>query len=448
MKISKLLVLVLPFMLASCSNGEPSKEYQAINDQQTIMRDYYRQHTACQPNLVRYTYSKTTNYNPTNDVFGELAPKTNLKGQYFDETSSSEINVYSGYFIAKTSKSTYIGNKTNVGSKDNKTSRVSLWFDDFEDEEAHLGHKELIQRVENMDNDINPFIEDTRTGVAVDISNISHYFSNNINTDLHGYFEHSLKQPTATTTLKVAAYRKSDTEIVETTNEVVEHGTISNPIHLGEEYKMTVYRQTTSETLFKRIDRVGWAGTSYKEVVTYAILSDYELQLLAEPSIVMQVTTTANFAYSPSAQTYTGDPFIFQPTDTNIIRYWPTLYYYEGEQYLQARDERGTPYSCDDITFEYKRLHPSFFGYAYHFDNIIINEGFNYSFACNEDIELEEPNYEAIGFEQLSTNANGTIVSSKVANHNLFKTITISEEYEFIILITNLGVKSIISHLS
>lgn len=447
MKLHKLLILVLPFMLAGCSSAEQTNQYEAINDQQTIMRDYYRRHLSCQSNLVRYTYNKTTSYNPTYDIFGELAPQSNVKSQYFDQVSASEINVYSGYFISKSSRSTYIGNKENVGSSDTKTSKISFWFDDFEEEEAHVDQKELIQRIENTDNDITPFIEDTRTGTAVEESNTSHYFSNNLLIDFKDFFEHHLKQPQATTTNKVDAYRKSNTEIVETANEVIEYGTISNPIHFGDEYKITVYRQIASETTFKYIDRVGWAGTSYKETTSYSLVSDYELQLLSEPRIIMQVTKSVNFVYSPSPQTYTGEALIYQETDENIIKYWPTLYKYDGENYVEASHDEE-PYRCDDITFDYKRLHPSFNGYAYHFDNILIEEGEVYSFACAIDIEEEEPNYETIGFEQISNDANGTIVSAKINGHNLFKTYARSEEYEFIILVTPLRVKSVIAHLS
>lgn len=447
MKLNKLLILVLPFMLAGCSQNESYQQYEAINDQQTIMRDYYRRHLSCQSNLVRYTYNKTTNYNPTYDIFGELAPQTNVKSQYFDQVASSEINVYSGYFISKSSISTYIGNKENVGSSNTKTSKIAFWFDDFEDEESSDGQKELIQRIENTDNDITPFIEDTRTGVAVDEANTSHYFSNNLLIDFKDFFEHHLVQPIATTTRKVDAYRKSEAEIIETANEVIEYGTISNPIHFGEEYKITVYRQITSETTFKYIDRVGWAGTSYKETTSYSLVSDYELQLLSQPRIIMQVSKSVNFVYSPNPQTYTGEALIYQESDGNIIKYWPTLYIFDGENYTIASDGEET-YKCDDITFDYKRLHPSFNGYAYHFDNVLIEEDKNYSFACAMDVEAEEPNFETIGFEQITNNANGTIVSANVEGHNLFKTYSHSEEYEFIILVTPLRVKSVIAHLS
>ena len=435
-------------MMAGCNNTVESQQYQAINDQQSIMKDYYRQHRSCQSNLSTYKLNYKVNYNPTYDSFGALSPESGIKGSYFERTSNLEISVYSGYFIADSSQTTYVGNKENVGSIDTKSSTISLWFTDFENASAHPNQKELIQRVVNKDNDIAPFIEDTRTGVAVESYNISHYFSNNINTDFRSYFSHPRTnqilptQPTATTTLKVAAYRKSESEIVETTNEVVEDSTINNPIHFGDEYKITVYRQTTSSTTFKRLDGIGWAATKYSETVSYNLVSDYELRLLNEPRVIKQYETTAEFEYSASIQAYTGESFTFKESDKNLTKYIPTLYCYEDGEYIAQE------YECNEITAEYKRLNPTFNGYVYHLDNIIIEEGKAYSFACKIDVESDTPKYETIGFSQIKKNAGGTIISAGIANHNLFKTITSTETYEFIILISGTGAKTVVAQLS
>lgn len=435
----KILLLIIVPLLASCSNDNQSVQYQAINDQQTIMKDYYRQHTSNQAYLSKYTYKYNETFDPTYDIFGELSP-ISYKNSYYEKNISEEIGVYSGYFIAKTTTTEYIGNKQNVGSLSTRQEGVSFWFREFENKDAHPNEKELIRRDEIKDNDIDVQIVDTPTETAVPDSNISHYFSNNINTDYKAYFIHPLVQPTATTTKKVSAYAKSNNEIIESTSEITQEGTITNPIHPGDEYKMYVYKETKSETTFKRIDKIGWVGTEFKEKVTYAYISDYNLEVLSEPRIVKQNETNVQFTYSTSIQAYSGESFVFQAKDTNADKYIPYFYSYNSDNYTKINVDSV------NVTAEYKKLHPIFSGYAYHFSNIYLEEGVSYCFSTKEDIESSTPNYEAIGFAQIIKDGNGTVVNANINGHNLFKTITIDETYEAIVLISS-GVKSLIIHL-
>lgn len=447
-KISKLSLFVLPLLLAGCSNGQESKQYQAINDQQTIMKDYYRQHTINQSNLNIYNFNYSLNYDPTYDVFGSLAtrigtektlPKLeNAKGFYFDAKVVSEVGVYSGYFIANSTSTIYTGNKQNVGSVDTIEVGESYWFRNFDDA-GHDGTQELIHRIEVKDNDLEPVVRDFKTGTAVENDNVQHYFSNNINADYSDYFDRSLSQPIPAAPMYVSAYRKSDTEIVETYKETKNVDPIENPIHPGEEHMLAVLKQTSGETTFRYLEKIGWAGTSFKETITYSLVSDYELKLLNEPRVILSETTEMTFTYSTSIQPYSGEAFVYQKEDDNIQKFTPMMFSFDGETHHLVDVEVA------NVTYEYKKLHPEFSGYAYSFNPIVLEAGVAYSFTCQED--YDNSNYEAIGALQVIGNAGGTIISASVEGHNLIKTITTSETYEFIVLVSSTGSKSLIAHL-
>lgn len=438
MKINKLMLLVLPLLMCGCSNQEESKQYPAINDQQAIMKEYYRQHTSNQSYLNKYAYKQSLSYDPTYDVFGSLAPIANAKNLYYELTMTNNVNVYSGYFICNNKLEGYIGNKQNVGSKYEHEDNESFWFRAFE-EEGHDGELELIHRHETKDNDLDKHVVDYHTGVGVESDNVSHYFSNNINTDYKDYFVHPLTQPTSSTTRQVSAYLKSETEIVETYKEVVEDTPIENPIHPGEEYRLTVMKQVVGKTTFKLLDKIGWAGTDFEETTTYALVSDYELKLLEQPRILMEDAITISFTYASSMQPYSGDAYVFQEEDTKIETYRPSLFTFDGANFVDE-NLQGT-----DVSKEYKKVHPEFSGYAYSFTSVNIEQGKLYSFAKKEDIE--KGIFDSIGYNELVSSAGGTIVSGGVEGRNLIKTITTNETYEFIITISSTGNVSLIAQL-
>lgn len=438
MKPNKLIIAVLPLLLAGCSNGDEGKQYPAINDQQTIMKDYYRQHTSNQSYLNLYELKTTQTYDPTYDVFGSLAPIDTPKNLYSETTFTNNVGVYSGYFTCKNKMTGYVGNKQNVGSIYEYEEDESFWFRQFDDSE-HEGKLELIRRHEIKDNDLDKVTRDYHTGVEVEQDNVSHYFSNNINTDYADYFYRPLVQPTASTTKKVSAYLKAENEIVETYEETIEVEPIQNPIHPSEEYELTVMKQTTGQTNFKRIDKIGWVGTSFRETITYSLISDYELKLLSEPRLISKEETTINFTYASSMQPYTGEAYVFQQEDEKIELYRPSMFVYEDGVFVNLG------IACVDVSREYKKVHQEFSGYAYSFSSVNLEQNKLYSFACHEDVANGQ--YETIGFSQLTSSAGGTIVSGGVEGHNLIKTITTTETYEFIVLVSSSGTKSLVAQL-
>ena len=140
-------------------------------------------------------------------------------------------------------------------------------------------------------------------------------------------------------------------------------------------------------------------------------------------------------------QPYPGEAFVFQDRDEKIELYRPSMYLFNGVNYV------NTGLTCEDVSKEYKKLHPEFSGYAYVFGPVTLNEGFVYSFACYEDSHSETPKYDVIGYNELTSSAGGTIVSGGIEGHNLIKTITTTETYEFIVLVSSTGTKSLIAHL-
>lgn len=434
---NKLLIVILPLLLVGCSNGEEGNKYPAINDQQTIMKDYYRQHTSNQSYLNKYELKTSVTYDPTYDVFGSLAPIDNAKNLYYETTFTNDVGVYSGYFTCENKMTGYLGDKQNVGSIYVYEEDESFWFRPFDS--GHEGKVELIRRHETKDNDLEKVTRDYHTGIEVEQDNVSHYFSNNINTDYTSYFYHPLVQPTSSTTRQVSAYLKAEDEIVETYKETIEVDPIENPIHPSEEYQLTVMKQTTGQTNFKRIDKIGWVGTSFKETITFSLISDYELKLLDEPRLISKEETTISFTYSSTMQPYTGEAYVFQQEDEKIELNRPSMFVSDGMNFVNL----GIP--CVDVSKEYKKVHPEFSGYAYSFSTINLEQDKLYSFACYEDIVAGQ--FETIGFNQLASNAGGTIISGGVENHNLIKTITTSEIYEFIVLVSASGTKSLIAQL-
>lgn len=445
MKFKKLSLLLIPLLLSGCNENIESEQYQAINNQQDVMKETYRLHKLNQSYLSTYSYDQSISYDSTYDIFGELVFGETIpleaRNLYYDHNVSTKINIYSGYFISKTSENEYIGNKDDAGSKKSRQYATSLWFSDFE--EPRENSKEMIIRNENSENGIAANVKDMRTGISVANNQISHYFSNNINTRFETYFPANLAQPSAEGNKQIVAYNKSSTEIVETTHVTDDSLTIQNPIHPGNEYRLTVLKTTNCTTTFKRIDRIGWVGTEHKEETIYSLMSDYELKLLSSPRVIRKETMKIAFAYSASIQPYSGESFVIQNSDPKIELYWPHLYTYDVENDLYEEVVVGDS-NIKNITAEYKRLNPSFNGYAFSFESVVIEEGKHYCFATSEDIGLEEPVYESIGFSNISENILGTIVSSKINEHNLFKTITDDTNYQFIVLFSQSGSRKVI----
>lgn len=443
MNLKKLILLSASLLLlASCSEEEEHFQYQAINDQQSIMQKIYLEHTENQSYLTQYLLKASETYDPSYDAFGELVPTACPIGSHYESTLESDISIYSGYLISKTKTSLYIGNKENIGSIKNNEINAGYWFLDFTDKsDEHKNKQELIERTEIKDNDLDWQIEDEKTGTAVEKSKVSHYFSNNINTIYESLFIKKLKQPTLTTQRQVNAYYKSESEIVETYNEVDTSILIQNPLNPGDENLLAVTKYTVGETTFKRISGIGWVGTDFHETTTYALTSDFNLNVLEEPRVIKTLDTTITFMYAANVQPYSGDPFIYQGKDSKIESNKPTLYQFDGENYNAIGVGQN-------ITFEYKKLHGNFSGYAYLFESTLLKKDKYYSFACKKDVEGEEVHHESIGAKQIANNANGTLVDAKVDKHNLFKTIGDDAVYEFIVLIPNTGNKSITAHLS
>ena len=432
---TKLLLLIVPLMLCACSNNEEPQQYQAINNQQDIMKEYYRQHTSNQSNLSLYSFNAKTTYDPTYDLFGELALAPDSTGQYYELDYTSDVGVYSGYFIRTDVEKTYLGNKDNVGSISEVVSNRSFWF-----RSADESKMQLIRRRQSKNNGLEGRIIDEPTETYVLNDNVSHYFSNNINTEYKDEFTYLLSQPVPSTTKQVSAYQKSEDEIVEVAREILELAPLTNPIKPGEENKLTVMMQIISTTTFRRMDKIGWAATSFNQQTDVSIVTDYELNLLNDPRIIVSAEVNISFTYSASMQPYTGEAYVYQEADPNIEKYTPSLYKYNEGSYTKV-DVDAT-----NVSLEYKKLHPDFSGYAFHFDNVLIEEGSLYSFACNEDTSGEEKNYETLGFNQFSQNAGGNLIDSGMDGHNLFTSLSGSQQYEFIILISSTGTKSLIAH--
>lgn len=466
MRYKKLIILLFPLLISGCSfSQEEIQEYQAVTNQ-SVMDATYREHTSNQGYLSSYSYKETVSYDPTYDLFGELAPE-GTKNSYFDETTSVDINLYSGYFIRKENISTYEGNKSNVGSKNNSQFNQAYWF---KDSENNKNMKDLIFRYEWSENGVSYNKSDYNTGIEIETSKVSNYFSNNINTIYFNRFPMILTRPTATTTRTVSAFYKSENEIVETTSEVVNWVEIKNPFHpieetvvtveiqnpsdpdemmsidipfvRGEEYKLTTYKSTTTSTTFKKVDRIGWIGTEYKEDIEYGLTSDYELNSLSEPRIIKKESKSISFTYMTNVQPYSGEAFVYQEVNPKLELFSPILHSYDAE--LDKYESLNELYYPAEITAEYTKLNSNFKGYAYHFDNVKLEKGKNYCFARYGDLVLETPKYESYGYSHISENILKNIVSSNVTDHNLFRTIDEDETYEFIILVSMNGECSII----
>lgn len=448
----KLILLITPLLLlgvASCSKDEAQK-YQAFSDdqQRAIMEQYYNLHKSNQSNLSLYSYKKTDIYNPTYDVFGEMTPtisnyetptlKQSPTGLFFEDTLTNEVGVYSGYLISRKNQKMYIGNKQNAGSVDDRELSLSYWFRDFDDDE-HAGQKQLIRRDSEKDNDLEVIYEDTKLPTGVEDSNVSHYFSNAINTTYENIFVRNLVQPVATSTRQVSAYMKSEAEIVETYKEVTQDDAIQNPKKPGVENVLAVSKRTEGETIFKQIENIGWVCTEFKEKITYELPFDYDLNILDNPQVIREINTEISFTYSAAVQPYTGEAYVYKGRDEDAVNNTPSLYKY-GDTNPVAIGQ--------DITAEYKHFREDYSGYAYLFKAITLEANEAYSFARIVDIGTD-PNYEVIGFNELTHNANDTIVSAGIEGHNLIKTNNSSDtNYEFIILVPSTGSISLIAYLS
>lgn len=448
----KLLLLIAPLLIAGvagCSQDD-SQKYQAFSEdqQRAIMEQYYNLHKSNQSNLSFYSYKRTDNYNSTCDVFGEMTPfiydfeeptlKQSPTGLHYEDTLINEVGVYSGYLISRKNQKSYIGNKENVGSVNDKETTLSYWFRDFDDTE-HAGQKQLIRRITNKDNDLEPIFEDIKLATGVEDGNVSHYFSNAINTTYENVFVRNLVQPVATTTRQVSAYMKSEAEIVETYKEVTQNDAIQNPKKPGVENVLAVSKRTEGETIFKQIENIGWVCTEFKEKITYELPFDYDLNILDEPHIIREINTEITFTYSATVQPYTGEAYVYKEKDEEAISSTPSLYRYGSTDPIAV----GV-----DISAEYRHFREDYSGYAYLFKSISFEPGEAYSFARAKDID-EGPNYETIGFNELTHNANDTIASASIDGHNLIKTTnTTDTNYEFIILVPSTGSISLIAYLS
>ena len=439
MKKLQLLFLISPLLLCgcSCANNDDSHQYRAINDQQSIMKEYYAQHKSNQSSLAKYSYTYSSSYDPTYDPFNELAPAGHTLGLFYELNKESNINIYSGYFIKKNVERLYIGDKQNVGSIDTTENGNSFWFRKF-DEPGHDNTMQLIHRTEHKDNDLANTIIDEKTDVEVESTNVSDYFANNINTEYEDQFDYPLHQPIPTTTRQVSAYSKNDNEIVETYREVIDLSPINNPLKPGDEYKLAVIQKVEGETTFKKIESIGWAATSFKETVTRSLVTDYEFKLLDEPRVIQKEETTIAFSYSTKVVPYSDEAFVYQSEDTNVDKLKPGLFSYVGGAHYP------TSYEPKNVSKEYKILHPEFSGYAFQFDNVKLTKNGLYSFSSKE--RSDKGDYEWIGYNELSKNAGGTIIFAGVSDHNLFTPLTDSQNYEFLILISATGTRSLIAH--
>ena len=447
MKVNKLLFLIAPLLigLTSCSKKSEDGKYQVIDDPEgKIMLEYYRQHNENQSNLIQFKYSKNISYDPTYDVFGKIIsdpPDDTLTGLYLENTEEIEINVYSGYLIKEKSTTTYSGNKENVGSIDKNESGESYWFRDFDDTD-HNGYQELIRREKEKDNDLDEKIEDYKSGIAVETGSVANYFSNNINTETYSalFESHQVKPQEESDTKRLFAYLKSEAEIVEEYSETLfpEDKRIINPLKPGNENVIAVEKQTKGKTVFQNLENIGWACTEFEETISYSISSDFELNVLEEPKVILQSTTKTSFSYSQSVQPYSGDAFIYHEVDPNYVNYLPRIYEFDGVDYIE------TIYAPREISASYKQIHPEFAGYAYSFESVVFEKDHNYAFTCASDL----PNKEGLGYRNLTNNANGTLIPSNIGGHDLIKTIDKDAKYEFIILISSNGNRSIIGHLS
>lgn len=435
MKLRYLSVLIIPTLfLSSCNNEIEVQEYRAIDEknQKVVMEGVYNSHKTYQANLTLYSYKHNEMYDPTYDVFGD-SHLYEAKGLYREKTINEEIGVYSGYFIKKHTESAYDGNEKNIGSKKTIQTNTSYWFKNMEGEE-NIDNRQLIKRSEILENNVSVSLKDVPSEIVVKKDNVSRYFADNINANYTGEFVHTLVQPEAISPKTVIAYYKSENEIVEVTKEITEYGKIRNPIHLENEYKLTIYKTVTASTTFRKINQSAWAGIEYKENTVYDLKSDYELKLISEPRVIRKEETTISFTYSSALQPYSGESFVYQPVDPKI--------------------EQNRPYLCSDgsivavaeeITGRYKRLYPAFNGYAYQIGEIELNGDKDYSFAKKADID--EGNYETFKVSEITGNILSNIVSSGVENHELFKSLTGDAKYSFIILVSKTGVNKIIANL-
>jgi len=447
MKVNKLLFLIIPLTigLTACSKKNETGKYQVIDDPDgKIMINYYRQHYENQSNLIQFKYSKNITYDPTYDVFGKIIadpPRETLTGLYYENTHEIDISIYSGYLIKEASTTTYSGNKENAGSVEKNESGKSYWFKDFDDTE-HAGYQELIERKETKDNDLDVTIEDTKSGIAVETNSISNYFSNNINTEpYYSLFEgHQIKPQEESDTKQLFAYLKSEAEIVEEYTETLfpEDKRIINPLLPGDENVIAVEKQTKGKTVFQNLESIGWACTEYTETISYSISTDFELNVLEQPKVILQSTISTSFTYSQSVQPYSGDAFIYHEVDPNRDNYLPKIYEYDAGSYVD------TGYTATEISDSYKQIHPEFAGYAYSFESVVFEKDRNYAFTCTSDL----PNMEGLGYRNLTNNANGTLIPANISDHDLIKTLDKDTKYEFIVLISTNGNRSIIGHLS
>lgn len=448
----KLLLLIAPLLLtgiAGCSNDD-AKKYQAFSEdqQRAIMEQYYNLHKSNQSNLNLYSYKKTDNYNSTYDVFGEMTPtisnyenptlRQSPTGLHFEDTLTNEVGVYSGYLVSRKNQKTYIGNKENVGSIDDKEKTTSYWFRDFDDSE-HVGQKQLIKREADKDNDLDVIYEDVKQEIAVEDGNVSHYFSNTINTTYEDVFVRNLVQPVATEKMQVSAYMRSEAEIVETYKEVTQDDKIQNPKKPGLENALAVSKRTEGETIFKQIENIGWVCTEFKEKITYELPFDYELNILDDPLVIREIITEITFTYSAAVQPYTGEAYVYKEKDAVGISNTPSLYKYGDTTAI---------IEGSDISAEYRHFREDYSGYAYLVKSVQLEPGEAYSFSRRVDVK-DASNYETIGFNELTRNGNDTIVSAGIEGHNLFKTTNSSDtNYEFLILVPSTGSISLIAYIS
>ena len=447
MKLTKLSMLLIPLLIAGCSSQEEAKQYRAIEDSR-IMRDYYRQHTANQAYLSLYTYSSVEKYDPTYDAFGDLRPIDEKIGLYYESNLQVEIGLYSGYFIESATASVYKGNKSNIGSLDIVESKLSFWFRDYDEGEGDITKMQLIKREEVKDNDLDNVVVDTKQAIGVEKENVSGYFANNINAGYEIYFPHRLSSPADdeedVDKKQIAAYMKTDTELVETCKTTKELAPLHNQIHPSDngKFDLTVIRETNQETTFKLIDGIGWVGTDFVKNTSYYVVTDFEQKLLEEPRVIRSVETKVSFTYSQSLQPYTGETYIYKKPNEEDEKLKPTLYEYVGDAYVVRSN------NCNNVTDQYKLLHPEFSGYAYQFQEPIeLDKAGLYSFACAYDVAGETPNYETIGANQISGNNNQLITSVGAEGHNFFRPIS-NYEFEFVVLISSTGTKSFVAHLA
>ena len=146
------------------------------------------------------------------------------------------------------------------------------------------------------------------------------------------------------------------------------------------------------------------------------------------------------FSYSTSVLPYSGDTFVYQSEDSTAQTQWPNLYNYNNGEFTPSNIEPK------NVTIEYKILHPEFSGYVFQFDKVLIEKNKLYSFTTVQDKANEI--YDSIGYKEFSKNAGGTLIFGGVEGKNLFTSILDNQTYEFLVLISSTGTKSLIAHLA